>query len=80
MIWADRRTSTVIPAVIRPPTARSSGTVIETARQAIESGAIVSPGSRIEKPVVPPPAVVLSRLLVTIWPWNSVIGNTWPMT
>ena len=35
------------PGCSRPPTARSSGTVIETARQAAESGLTVSPGPRI---------------------------------
>ncbi len=58
--------STVWPAWRRPPTARSSGTVIETARQAGESGATVSVGPRIEnwEPWVWP-ASMLAR---TIWP------------
>ena len=45
---AVTKTSTVSPGRIIPPTARSSGTVIETARQASLSGATVSPGPRIE--------------------------------
>src|SRR6478752_5766650 len=59
-------TSTIIPGPSMPPTARSSGTVSDTARHASESGPTVSSGPRIENSA---PAVVdASRLVVTSWP------------
>ena len=72
------RTSTVMPGWSNPPTARSSGTVSETARHASESGATVSPGSRIEN--WPPVAVEASMFWVSIWSWRTVTARTRPMT
>ena len=72
------RTSTVIPGWSSPPTARSSGTVSDTARHASESGAIVSPGSRIENWA--PAAAPASMFWVRIWSCRTVTASTRPMT
>jgi hypothetical protein len=52
--------------------------VSETARHASESGATVSPGSRIEN--WPPVADEASMFWVSIWPWRTVTASTRPMT
>ena len=70
--------STVALAVTRPPTARSSGTVIETARQFSESGAIVSPGPMIEN--CPPVAVEAIMFVVIIASVGTETARIRPMT
>ena len=75
---AVTKTSTVWLAVSRPPTARSSGTVIEIARHSGLSGATVSSGPRTEN--WPPSVLEASRLVVTIWPARTVTAGTRPMT
>src|SRR2546428_246957 len=49
------------PGGSRPATARSSGIVIEIARHAGESGAIVSSGPRIANPEVPEAVAIMSE-------------------
>ena len=75
---AVTKTSTVWPAFRRPPTARSSETVSETARQASESGLTDSSGPRIEN--WPPSEDEASMFVVTSWPCRIVTAGIRPMT
>ena len=61
---AVTNTSTVWFGVSSPPTARSSGTVIEIARHSSLSGPTVSSGPSTEN--CPPSALEASRFVVTI--------------
>ena len=70
--------STVMPGWRRPPTARSSGTVSDTARQFSDASVIVSPGSRIEN--WPPVTAEASMFWVSIWPWKAETASTRPIT
>ena len=72
------KTSTDWPAWSRPPTARSSETVREIARQASESGLTDSSGPRIEN--WPPSADEASMLVVTSWPCRIETAGIRPMT
>ena len=74
---AVMNTSTAMPALSTPPTARSSATVIDTARQASESGATDSSGLRIAKPR--PTVPEASRFGVRSWPGATSTASRRPM-
>src|SRR3954453_481103 len=71
-------TSTDWPGLSMPPTARSSATVIDTARNGSESGVTDSSGPRIENAA--PSVDELSMLVVTSWFWRIVTAGTRPIT